>query len=224
MPITDWPVDDKPREKLLKKGPSALSDAELLAIQLRIGIKGKSAVDLARDLLKDHGGLAALLNADHHRFCQTSGVGVSKYAQLQASLELARRYLYEVIERGDAIVNPEQAKNYILSQLKGRHNEVFACLFLDAKNRLLCFEELFTGTINSANVYPRIVIKKILQHNAAAVIFAHNHPSGDPKPSAADQHITKVLQDCLQTLDVRVIDHVIIGESGVFSFAEKGLL
>ncbi len=224
MAIKDWPADERPREKLLQKGSNALTDAELLAIFLRTGTPGKSAVDLARDLLNDFGSLKALLDADLQRFCQSVGLGPAKYAQMQAVLEMARRHFCEILQRGDALTSPDITRAYLSAQLRGYSYEVFACLFLDNQHRVLKLEELFRGTIDSASVYPREVAKAALQHNAAAVIFAHNHPSGINEPSQADRHITDKLKQALALFDIRVLDHFIIGDGLPYSFAEHGLL
>ncbi|MBU2570015.1 MAG: DNA repair protein RadC [Gammaproteobacteria bacterium] len=224
MAIKDWPADERPREKLLQKGSNALTDAELLAIFLRTGTPGKSAVDLARELLNDFGSLKALLDADLQRFCQSVGLGPAKYAQMQAVLEMARRHFCEILQRGDALTSPDITRAYLSAQLRGYSYEVFACLFLDNQHRVLRLEELFRGTIDSASVYPREVAKAALQHNAAAVIFAHNHPSGISEPSQADRHITDKLKQALALFDIRVLDHFIIGDGLPYSFAEHGLL
>ncbi|MET0088637.1 MAG: DNA repair protein RadC [Candidatus Thiodiazotropha sp.] len=224
MPITDWPIDERPREKLLKRGADALSDAELLAIFLRTGIPGMTAVDLARSLLNEHGGLDPLLSADRKRFCQTRGLGLAKYAQLQASLEISRRYLHERIRHADSLNSPEQSRQYLHTKLRHYRHEVFACLFLDNRHRVLAYEELFRGTIDGASVHPREVVKSALQHNAAALILAHNHPSGVAEPSQADQAITRTLKSALALVDIRVLDHIIIGEGNPVSLAERGLI
>ncbi len=224
MSLADWPEDERPREKLLKNGAGSLSTADLLAIQIRIGVRGKTVVELSRDLMKKYGSISALINADQKTFCEMPGLGVAKFVQLQAALELARRYMFETIASNDVITNPNQAKDYIVSHLKGRHSEVFACLFLDAQHRAIVFEELFHGTISSASVYPRIVLKQALKHNASGVMLAHNHPSGNSQPSPADKNITKVLKESLAIIDVQVVDHIIVGENDVLSFAERGLL
>lgn len=224
MRITDWPADERPREKLLLKGPQALSDAELLAIFLRTGIKGKTAVDLARELLAEYGSLRALIAADFPRFARSPGLGAAKYAQLKAVLEMARRHLEEVLRRGDVITSPQATRQYLICRLREYGHEVFACLFLDNQHRVLVFEELFTGTIDGASVYPREVVKRALAINCAAVIFAHNHPSGVAEPSDADRHITQRLKQALGLIDVRVLDHFIIGEGQAYSFAENGLI
>jgi DNA repair protein RadC len=224
MAIKDWLIEDRPREKLLQRGSAALTDAELLAIFLRTGTPGKSAVDLARELLAEFGSLKALLDADQQRFCQGHGLGNAKYAQLQAVLEMARRHFKEVLQRGNALTSPDITRAYLSAQLRGYSYEVFACLFLDNQNRVIQLEEMFRGTIDSASVYPREVVKKALHHNAAAVIFAHNHPSGIAEPSQADKHITEKLKHALALFDIRVLDHFIIGDGQPYSFAEHGLL
>ena len=223
MSITDWPASERPREKLLQRGSSALSDAELLAIFLRTGVKGKSAVDLSRELLSSFGNLRNLLCASQTEFFSHLGLGPAKFAQLQAVLEMAKRHLYEELERGDALENPNDTKNYLASQLRAYNHEVFAGLFLDNRHRVIQFEELFTGTIDGASVYPREVVKKAMNCNAAAIIFAHNHPSGVAEPSQADRKITQRLSDALALVDVRVLDHIIVGDELV-SFAERGYL
>ncbi len=224
MPITDWPADERPREKLLQRGPQSLSDAELLAIFLRTGVKGKTAVDLARDLLLEYGSLRALLEADAERFQRSLGLGTAKYAVLQATLEMAKRHLEHELKRDGALTSPELTRHYLICRLRGHAHEVFACLFLDNQHRVIAFEELFRGTIDGASVYPREVVKKALAVNSAAVIFAHNHPSGIAEPSEADKHITQRLRQALGLIDVRVLDHFIIGEGHAYSFAEHGLI
>ena len=224
MAITDWPVDERPREKLINKGAAALSDAELLAIFLRTGVKGKTAVDLARQLMADFGSLRQLLNADKVRFCQSEGLGAAKFALLQATLEMSRRHLLEDLKRGEQLTNPAASRQYLISQLRDKEHEVFACLFLDNRHRIIQFEPLFQGTIDGASVYPREVAKRALAHNAAAVIFGHNHPSGVAEPSQADITITRRLKEGLALFDIRVLDHFIIGDGMGYSFAEHGLL
>ncbi len=224
MAITDWAAQDRPREKLLQQGANALTDAELLAIFLRVGTRGKTAVDLAQDLLSEFGSLQALLSADHARFCQCRGLGDAKYAQLQAVLEMARRHSFEVLRRGHVLTSPDVTRAYLSAQLRGYDHEVFACLFLDNQHRMIELEELFKGTLDGAAVYPREVAKRALFHNAAAVIFAHNHPSGVNEPSAADKYITEKLVQALGLLNIRVLDHFIIADGRPYSFAEQGLL
>ena len=224
MAITDWPVDERPREKLLIKGPAALSDAELLAIFLRTGITGMTAVDLSRHLLTRFNGLRPLLEASQAEFCEHLGLGPAKFAQLQAVLEMGRRHLQQTLDKPDGFTNPDAVRHYLTSRLRHVPHEVFACLFLDNQHRLITYEELFRGTIDGASVYPREVVKKVLLHNAAAVIFAHNHPSGVAEPSESDERITHKLQQALQLVDVRVLDHFIVGDNDVLSMAERGLL
>jgi len=224
MSIADWPEAERPREKLLSLGASALSDAELLAIFLRIGCAGKSAVDLARELLTQYGGLRPLLEASQAEFCRGLGLGSAKYAQLQAVLEMARRHLAATLKAGDILSSPAQVRQYLSAQLRHQPREVFAVLFLDNQHRLIAYDELFFGTIDGASVYPREVVKKALARNAAAVILAHNHPSGVAEPSQADQRITERLQAALNLVDVRVLDHMVVGDEEVVSFAERGLI
>jgi len=223
MAITDWPIEQRPREKLLAQGSHTLSDAELLAIFLRTGIRGKTAVDLSEELLHGFSGLRQLLKADITTFCEHPGLGSAKYAQLQAVLEMARRYLFEGLQRGDSLNSPQETRQYLSGQLRDYPHEVFAVLFLDQRNRVICYEEMFRGTIDGASVYPREVVKKSLEHNAAAVIFAHNHPSGVAEPSQSDERITQRLKDALSLVDIRVLDHFVVGDE-VVSFAERGLL
>lgn len=224
MSIREWPEDERPREKLLKRGANALSDAELLAIFLRTGVAGKSAVDLARDLLAELGGLKGLFSANEKSFCAVKGLGRAKYAQSQAVLEMSRRYLGEEIKGRDLLTSPEATRAYLKTQLHHHAREVFACLFLDNRHRVIRYEELFQGTIDGASVHPREVVRRALEVNAAAVIFAHNHPSGVTEPSQADLRITQRLKDALALVDVRVLDHLIIGEGDAASLAEQGLL
>ncbi len=224
MPISDWPEAERPREKLLSRGPAALSDAELLAIFLRTGVQGQTAVELARGLIAEHGSLRGLLQADRRRFCATRGLGAAKYAQLQAVLELACRHLQEGLMRSDVLQDPHTTGRYLMARLRDYPHEVFACLFLDTRHRVICYEELFHGTIDGASVHPREVVRRALQHNAAALIFAHNHPSGIAEPSDADRRITTRLRDALGLIDVRVLDHFVIGDGEPVSFAERGLL
>ncbi|MDC9724860.1 MAG: DNA repair protein RadC [Gammaproteobacteria bacterium] len=222
MTIKDWPADERPREKLLQRGAHALSDAELLAIFLRTGVTGLSAVELARQLLSRFGSLRALLEADQTHFCQEHGLGPAKYTQLQAVLEMSKRHLESTLSRGDALTDAATTKQYLQHRLRAYPYEVFACLFLDTKHRMISFDELFSGTIDGASVYPREVVKRALKHNAAAVIFAHNHPSGIAEPSQADHAITQRLKSALALVDIRVLDHVIVGDNETVSFAETG--
>lgn len=224
MAITDWPAAERPREKLLARGAPALSDAELLAIFLRTGVAGKSAVDLARELLERFGGLRRLLEADRHEFCSARGLGAAKFAQLQAVLEMARRHLHEALSVGDVLGSPQLTRQYLRAQLRHETREVFAALFLDSRHRVLAFEPLFYGTIDGAAVYPREVVKRCLRHNAAALIVAHNHPSGVAEPSQSDQRITERLRDALALVDIRLLDHIVVGDCDSVSFAERGWL
>jgi DNA repair protein RadC len=223
MAISDWPARERPRERLLEQGANALSDAELLAIFLRTGVKGKSAVDLARDLLNEFGGLRQMFCADEIEFCTVKGLGQAKYAQLQACLEMSRRFLRESLEREGPLTSPDDAKQFLLMRMRDYKKEVFACLFLDTKNRVIEFEELFVGSLHGAEVHQREIIKQALKYNANAVIFAHNHPSGDCKPSQSDIQITITLRDALALLDIKVLDHLIIGND-ILSLAELGHL
>lgn len=224
MAITDWPVDDRPREKLLSKGADSLSDAELVAIFLRTGIRGRSAVDLARELLQSCGSLSALFKASDREFCAIPGLGVAKYVQLQAVIEMAQRALREKIGNGTALNSPRAVRDYLRLKLQGRPHEVFAGVFLDAQNRVLAVEELFRGTLTQTSVYPREVVKRALHYNAAALIFAHNHPSGVAEPSRADEMLTTALKQALALVDVKVLDHFVVGGDSAMSFAERGLL
>ncbi|TJY58809.1 JAB domain-containing protein [Sinimarinibacterium sp. CAU 1509] len=222
MTILDWPESERPREKLLQRGAAALSDAELLAIFLRTGVRGSTAVDLARTLIRQFGGLRSLLAADQTEFCATHGLGGAKYAQLQAVLEMARRHFSEQLLRGDALSSPQAAGDYLRMQLRDRNREIFAAVFLDSQHRTVAYQELAEGTIDGAAVYPREVVKAALRHNAVAVILAHNHPSGVAEPSAADRALTQRLQQALATIDVRVLDHLVVGDGPPTSFAERG--
>ncbi|MGQ0751808.1 MAG: RadC family protein [Betaproteobacteria bacterium] len=224
MAITDWPLAERPREKLLGNGPESLSDAELIAIFLRTGTRGKSAVDLAREVLTSFGSLSALCSADGTRFCAIRGLGSAKYVQLQAVLEMARRSLREQLARGIVLGSPQTVRDYLRLKLQDRPHEVFVGVFLDAQNRVLAVEELFRGTLTQTSVYPREVVKRALHHNAGALIFAHNHPSGVAEPSRADEALTQALKQALALVDVKVLDHFVIGSGAAMSFAERGLL
>lgn len=224
MRITDWPAAERPREKLLKSGPEALSDAELLAIFLRTGVRGVSAVDLARQLLTAFGGLRSILEADFDEFTAHVGLGLAKFAQLQAVLEMARRHLGEQLERQDAFVSADVTRKFLLSRLRGCQQEVFACLYLDSQHRLIRYQPHFYGTIDSASVYPRELVKSALMYNAAAVILSHKHPSGVAEPSQSDRQITQQICQAMGLIDVRVLDHLVVGDAEVVSFAERGWL
>lgn len=225
MAITDWPDDDRPREKLLAKGAAALSDAELLALFLRVGTKGKTAVDLARGLLLQFGTLTRLCNTSATEFASIPGMGMAKYAQLQAVMELARRALSEQMSAGDVFDAPETVRDWLRLRIGSLPHEVFHILLLDARNRLIDSVELFRGTLTQTSVYPREVVKLALAHNAAAVILAHNHPSGACEPSNADELLTRSLKAALDLVDIRVLDHFVVTAHGrPTSFAERGLL
>ncbi|MFT0179378.1 RadC family protein [Pseudomonas benzopyrenica] len=224
MSIKDWPAQERPREKLLEQGAQALTDAELLAIFLRTGVTGKSAVDLARQLLGEFGSLRALLEADLTAFSTHLGLGPAKYSQLQAVLEMGRRHLAEGLKRDSALESRQQVRDYLKARLRHEPHEVFGCLFLDTRHRVLAFEALFHGTIDGASVYPRQVVKRALAHNAAAVILTHNHPSGIAEPSQADRLLTTRLKDALTLVDVRVLDHFIVGDGEPVSMEEQGFV
>ncbi len=223
MSISQWPAPERPREKLLARGAGALSDAELLAIFLRTGLPGISAVELARRLLKDFGSLRTLLTTDVGTFCSHKGLGTAKFVQLQAAMEISRRHLAEDLQRGDCLSSPRQTANYLQSMLRDLPHEQFTCLMLDNRHRVITTRTLFRGTINGASVHPREVVKQALADNAAAVILAHNHPSGVSEPSQADIQITHRLRDALALVDIRVLDHIIVGDD-VSCFSERGLL
>ncbi|THF60625.1 RadC family protein [Pseudothauera rhizosphaerae] len=225
MAITDWPADERPREKLLARGARNLSDAELLALFLRVGVRGRSAVDLGRDLLAHFGSLTCLCNASAADFARLPGMGLAKYAQLQAVMELARRALGEEMAERDVLDTPGAVRDWLRLRLGSLPHEVFAVLLLDARNRLIEAVELFRGTLTQTNVYPREVVKLALAHNAAAVILAHNHPSGAAEPSHADELLTASLKQALALVDIRVLDHFVVTAHGApLSFAERGLL
>jgi DNA repair protein RadC len=224
MSITDWPLEERPREKLLARGPQALSDAELLAIFIRSGVRGCTAVDVARELLGHHGGLREMLLAPREALCRAKGIGPAKYVMLMAALELGRRHLAQKLQRGCALESVEDTERYLLAQLRDRTQEVFCCLFLDNRHRVLAFEELFYGTLNGTAVYPREIVRRVMVHNAAAVILVHNHPSGVAEPSRQDESLTERLREGLELFDVRLLDHFIVGDGEVVSFSERGLL
>lgn len=224
MSITEWPEGERPRERLIKQGAGALSDAELLAIFLRVGMKGKSAVDLGRELIDHFGSLAALFSASETDLCAVKGMGVAKYVQFQAVFEIARRALDEKIKITDALNSPQSVRDYLRLTLARLPHEVFVAVFLTAQNRVIGVEELFRGTLTQTSVYPREIVKRALAHNAASVILAHNHPSGEASPSAADRSLTKALAEALALIDVRVLDHFIVAPGAALSFAEQGLL
>ena len=224
MGIRDWPAAERPREKLIEHGAEALSDAELLAIFLRVGVVGKSAVDLARDLLIKFGSLNGVFAATEHELSQVHGIGASKYVQLQAIFEMSRRALSEQLQNRDVLNSPQAVRDYLVLKLGGLTKEVFLVLFLDTQNRLIASEEMFSGSLKETSVYPREVVKRALHHNAAAVIFAHNHPTGITQQSSADELLTKQLKQALDLVDVKVLDHFIVAGNQTLSFLQKGLL
>lgn len=225
MPIHEWPEHERPREKLLARGATVLSDAELLALFLGSGFGGRDAVQTARDLLHAHGPLRVLLDRPARALAKLPGLGPARSCTLVAGLELAHRYLAAELQQGDAVGdNPDAVGRYLQHRLRGQSRELFMALFLDNRHRLIACEELFAGTINAAAVYPREVVRRALLNNAAAVILSHNHPSGDPEPSMADTRITEELQQALALVDVRLLDHFVVGEGRPVSFAERGLL
>lgn len=224
MSIRHWPAAERPREKLLQRGSESLSDAELLAIFLRTGTAGRNAIELSRDLLEQYGGLRAWLDLPAARLRGCRGLGPATTALLLAALELGRRYLLADLQRGDALANPDSTRRFLQARLRGYPHEVFACLFLDNHHRVIEYEALFRGTIDGASVHPREVVKAALTHNAAAVILAHNHPSGVAEPSQADLQLTRRLREALGLVDIRVLDHLVIGDGAAVSFAERGLL
>jgi len=224
MAITDWPEQERPREKLLQQGVTVLSDSELLAIFLRVGVTGKSAVDLARDLLTTFGSLNGIFSASQQEISQIHGMGTSKFAQLQAIFEMSRRALAEEMQVRDVLSSPKQVRDYLCLKLGALTREVFMVLFLDAQNRVLAQETMFEGTLTQTSVYPREIVKRALHHNAASVIFAHNHPSGIAQQSRADELLTSALKQALALVDVRVLDHFIVAGNNTLSFAERGLI
>jgi DNA repair protein RadC len=224
MAITDWPAAERPRERLLKEGAQALSDAELLAIFLRVGVRGQSAVDMARALMVRFGSLNGLFAASQRECTQIHGLGDAKYAQLQAVLEMSRRALSEAMRERDVLSSPSAVRDFLRLKLATLPHEVFLIVFLDAQNRVLDSEELFRGTLTQTSVYPREVVKRALAHNAAGVILAHNHPSGVAEPSQADRWLTDQLKAALALVDVKVVDHFVVAGSHALSFAEHGFL
>ncbi|MBB1319609.1 DNA repair protein RadC [Shewanella sp. SR43-4] len=222
MGIKDWPQGEGPREKLLLKGAGHLSDAELLAVILRNGLAGQNAVDLARNMIHQFGGLRSLLSAPKSQVCKLAGVGPVKYAQLQAAAEISKRIAHENLQRGQILTNPDLTRDYLMRQLADRSYEVFALLLLDTQHRVIQFVELFRGTIDSASVYPREVVSLVLEKKAAAVIVCHNHPSGIAEPSQADRRITERIKNALATIDVSLLDHMVVGDQEIVSFAERG--
>ena len=224
MTIKEWPELERPREKLLQHGAGSLSDAELLAIFLRTGVRGKSAVDISRDLISQFGDLRGVLTASRDRVCLLPGLGPVKFSYMQAALELGRRFLGQKIQRQDVMTNPESVNDFLSFHLRDRSQEIFAVLFLDNRHQVIKYEEMFYGTLGSASVHPREVIKQVLHHNAAAIIIAHNHPSGVAEPSQSDADITVKIQKALQLIDVRLLDHIIVGDGEFVSLSNRGII
>lgn len=224
MAICDWPIDERPREKLLRYGAESLSDAELLAILLHTGIRGRSALQLARELLSGFSSLRKLIAADRARFCAQPGLGPARYAQLQAAVEISRRQLGETLRTGPVLSSPRATRDFLTARLRDLEHEVFCCLYLDNRHRLIHFEPLFRGTIDGASVHPREIVKQALVWNSAALIVAHNHPSGIPEPSQADEWITRRIKDALALVDIRLLDHIVVGDGTSVSLAERGIL
>lgn len=224
IPLRAWPAGERPREKLLERGAAALSDAELLALLLGTGTHGADALELARGLLLEHGCLRNLLAATPARVLGSRGLGPARLARLQASLELAKRHYGAALRAGISLNSPAETRRFLAAQLRDRPYEVFCCLHLDNRHRLIAFEELFRGTIDNTTVYPREVVRQALHRNAAAVILAHNHPSGIPEPSDADRLITRRVRDALELIDVRLLDHMVIGDGSCVSLASRGML
>jgi len=222
MHIRDWPAGERPREKLLAQGAGVLSDAELLALFIGCGARGRSAVDLGRQLLAAAGGLRALLDRAAPDLARLPGLGPARACTLVAALELGTRHLGQQLQRGEALADPAQAGAYFSRKLRALPQEVFACLFLDTRHRVIAYEELFRGTLDGSEVHPREVARRALQHNAAALIFGHNHPSGNPEPSAADRAVTARLKQALALVEVRVLDHFVVGDGVATSMAQRG--
>jgi DNA repair protein RadC len=222
--IRFWPESERPREKLLVRGPQALSDGELVALLVGSGTKGRSAVDIARSLIEDFGSLRELLAADQQRMENRRGIGPARYAMLQAALEISRRVMQEPLREAPTLATPEATRKFLLAQLRDRPHEVFCCIFLDNRHRMLGFEEIFRGTIDGANVYSREIVRQTLLYNAASILVAHNHPSGSIEPSPADERVTRRLREALSLIEVRLLDHFVVGEGKCYSFSEHGLL
>jgi DNA repair protein RadC len=224
MAIRDWPIDERPREKLLSKGAAALTNAELLAILLRSGTAGRSALQVAKDALDNFKSLRKLLAADRQKFCAERGLGLVRYVELQAAVEIARRQLSETLFTGPSLASPKATRDYLAANLRDLEHEIFCCLYLDKRHRVIEYKELFRGTIDGASVHPREIVKMALQRNAAAIIVAHNHPSGVAEPSQADEMITRRIKEALALVDIRLLDHIIVGDGSCVSLAERGLL
>jgi DNA repair protein RadC len=224
MSIRDWPITERPRERLIERGAHALSDGELLAVLIGCGNRGRSAVDLARDLIATFGSLREFLSADAGRCLGQLGIGPARYAALQAALELARRHFQAPLRLGASVGRRDSMRAFLIAQLRDRPYEVFCCLYLNNRHRLIAFEELFRGTLDTTSIYTREVVRQVLAHNATAVVLAHNHPSGVPEASPADQAVTRRLKEALSHVDVRVLDHVVVGDTRCLSFADRGLI
>jgi DNA repair protein RadC len=224
MSIRNWPQRERPREKLLERGADVLTEAELLAILLRTGVRGQSALDVARALLLEFGSLRGLLTTDRERLCGARGLGPARYVVLQASLELARRHYQEPLRPGATLGTGHATREFLQMRLRDLSYEVFCCLWLDNRNRVIAFDEISRGTLDMANVHVREVVKQALARNAAAVVVAHNHPSGVAEPSVADQMVTQRLKEALSLVEVRLLDHLVVGDGVCESFAERGLL
>jgi len=224
MSIKDWPLDERPREKLLARGASALTDAELLAVLLRFGTARRTALDNARDILQCYGSLRKLIASDRERFCAQPGLGLARFAELQAALEIARRQYAEDLRSGPVLTAPRTTRDFLFAHIRDLEHEVFCCLYLDNRHRLLHFAQLFRGTIDGASVHPREIVKQALRFNSAAVIVAHNHPSGIAEPSQADELITHRIRDALALVDIRLLDHIVVGDGVAVSLAERGLV
>ncbi|NKB76825.1 MAG: DNA repair protein RadC [Gammaproteobacteria bacterium] len=222
--ISHWPSAERPREKLLTSGADSLSDAELLAIFIRTGVQGKTAVDIGRDLISRFGSLRQVLISDQQSLCSNNGLGPAKYALIQAALEIGKRYLDQKLKHQGTLSSAKQAVDFLTHKLRDQQREVFAIVYLDNRHQVIHYDELFFGTINGATVYPREVVKSVLHHNAAAIIIAHNHPSGVSEPSHADNTITQKLVKALELVDVKLLDHLIIGDGEYVSLADRGVL
>lgn len=223
MAIREWPDGERPQEKLLTTGPASLSDAELLALFIRSGTRGHSAVDIGRNLLTEFGGIRQILTAERHRLCGFPGLGPARYALLLAAREIGRRFLDQSLRRQGPLSSPGQAADFLTHHLRDRKREVFAILYLDTRHQVIDYRELFSGTLNGATVHPREVVRSVIEHNASAVILAHNHPSGVAEPSQADASLTRRLRDALELIDVRVLDHIVIGDGEFVSMSDRGL-
>ncbi len=224
MSIKQWPDQQRPREKLLLQGAASLSDSELVAIFLRVGRPGVSAVEMAQQLINHFDGLRGLLEADQQDFCELPGLGPAKYVQLQAVMEMARRHLADQLTKETVLENPQTVKDFLFAKLRHKKHEVFAALLLDQQHRLIHFHEVSQGSIASASVYPRQLVQLAMHYNAAAMIVAHNHPSGVAEPSSADRAVTSRIDQALQLIEVRLLDHLVIGDGQAVSFAERGWL